>query len=62
MIATLESYEQKYGIVSQEVKPQTQADKLDMATDLAFDLDEFSVSTIRSMRHSTRSPTNRRSL
>ena len=41
VIATLESYEQKYGIVSQEVKPQTQADKLDMATDLAFDLDEF---------------------
>ena len=41
VIAALESYEQKYGIVSQEKEPLTQADKLDMATDLAFDLDEF---------------------
>ena len=41
VIAALESYERKYGIVSQEKEPLTQADKLDMATDLAFDLDEF---------------------
>ena len=41
VIAALESYEQKYGIVSQDKEPLTQADKLDMATDLAFDLDEF---------------------
>ena len=41
VIAALESYEQKYGIVSQEKEPLSQADRLDMATDLAFDLDEF---------------------
>ena len=41
VIAALESYEQKYGISSHEKEPMTKADKLDMATDLAFDLDEF---------------------
>ena len=41
VIAAMESYEHKYGIVSQEKQPLTQDDKLDMATDLAFDLDEF---------------------
>lgn len=41
VVAALESYEHKYGIVSQEKEPPSQADKLDMATDLAFDLDEF---------------------
>ncbi len=39
VIAALESYEQKYGIVAQA--PLTMDDKMDMATDLAFDLDEF---------------------
>lgn len=41
VVAALENYEHKYGIVSQEKEPLSQADKLDMATDLAFDLDEF---------------------
>jgi hypothetical protein len=37
-------------------------EKLDMATDLAFDLDEFSGSMILTMRHNARRPTNRREL
>ena len=41
VIAALESYEQKYGIVSQKEEALSENDKLDMATDLAFDLDEF---------------------
>ena len=41
VVAALKSYERKYGIVSQEKEPLSQDDKLDMATDLAFDLDEF---------------------
>ena len=39
VVAALEGYEQKYGIVTPA--PLTMDDKMDMATDLAFDLDEF---------------------
>ena len=41
VIAVLENYECEYGISPQAPEPLSQNDKLDMATDLAFDLDEF---------------------
>ena len=40
VVAALEGYEQKYGIETQTPE-LTMDDKMDMATDLAFDLDEF---------------------
>ena len=60
----LESIPEKYRVMNfeDEESELTMDDKMDMATDLAFDLDEFFVSTIRSTRHSTPNPTNRRSL